>query len=76
MSIGLQAEVTNRDLTLVGDMRGHPSDELQIVHPLHLFGFFPMPVRNLALFSEKESRSSERSGLIMYFPTRSASFLV
>jgi len=47
VGIGVQAEVTNRDLALVGDMRGHPSDELQIVHLLHLFGVFPIPVANL-----------------------------
>jgi hypothetical protein len=29
VSIGVQAEVTNRDLTLVGNMRGHPGDKLQ-----------------------------------------------
>jgi len=29
------------DLALVWDMSGHPGDELQIIHPLHLFRLFP-----------------------------------
>jgi hypothetical protein len=29
-------------------MRGDPGNEFQIVHPLHLFGTFSIPVANLA----------------------------
>lgn len=29
------------DLALVCDMSGHPGNELQIIHPLHLFRLFP-----------------------------------
>jgi len=35
MSIGVEAEVANRQLPLVRDMRGDPGDELQVVHLLH-----------------------------------------
>ena len=50
MSIGVQAEVANRHLPLIRDMRGHPGDELQVVHRLLLFGLFPITVDHLALF--------------------------
>jgi hypothetical protein len=36
--IGLQAEITDGDLSLVGDMGSDPGDELQIIHPLLLCG--------------------------------------
>jgi hypothetical protein len=31
MGVGIEAEVTNRDLALVGNMGSHPGDELQVV---------------------------------------------
>jgi hypothetical protein len=31
-------------------MGGYPGDKLQIIHPLQLFGFFPIPVADLPLF--------------------------
>ena len=37
MDIGVEAEVTNRNLTLVGNMEGDPGDKLQVIHSLHLF---------------------------------------
>ena len=42
--------VSYRDLALVGNMGGDPGDELEVVHPLHLFVLFPVPVADLALF--------------------------
>jgi len=35
VSIGVQAEVTEGDLPLIGNMGSHPGDELQVVHALH-----------------------------------------
>jgi hypothetical protein len=37
MGIGVKAIKTHRDLALVGNMGGDPSDELQVVHRLLLF---------------------------------------
>jgi len=37
-------------LSLVGDMRGDTGNELQVVHPLHLFGALSISVADLALF--------------------------
>jgi hypothetical protein len=34
MSIGIEAEVTNHDLALIGYVGGCAGDELQIIHPL------------------------------------------
>jgi len=50
MSIGIEAEVANRHLAFVGDMGGCPGDKLQVIHLLHLFALFPVPVAYLALF--------------------------
>ena len=36
MGDGVQAEVTDSDLALVGNVRGHPGIELQIIHHLRL----------------------------------------
>ena len=59
--IGVQAEVTDGDLSLVGDMRSDPGDELQIVHPLHLFGVFPIAVADLAFsFIEGEPPQGQK----------------
>ncbi len=37
-------------LALVRDMGGDSGDELQIIHPFHLFSSFPIPVADLAFF--------------------------
>jgi hypothetical protein len=50
MSIGVQAEVTDSDLSLVGNMGSNPGDELEVVHPLQIFGLFPIPITDLTLF--------------------------
>jgi hypothetical protein len=56
MGIGVKAIITHRDLALVRDVRGHPGNEFQIVHPLQLFGLFPIPVADPAfLFINRES---------------------
>ena len=56
VSIGIEAEITDGDLTLVWNMRSDPGDELQIIHPLQLFSSFPIPVADLAfLFIEGEA---------------------
>ena len=44
MSIGVEAEVADSDLTLVGDMRGDPGDKFQVIHLLCLSSLFPEPV--------------------------------
>jgi len=56
MGIGVEAEITDRDLALVGDRGSRPGDELQVVHPLHLLGPFPIPITNASfLFIEGEA---------------------
>jgi len=47
VGIGGEAEVTDCDLSLIGDMGSRPGDELQVVHPLYLFGAFPIPIADL-----------------------------
>ena len=61
MGIGVEAEVTDSDLSLVGNMGSEPGDELQVVHPLHLSGLFPIPVADLARsFIEGEAFQREQ----------------
>ena len=48
MRISVEAIISHRDLALVRDMGSRPGDELQVVHPLHLFGVFPIAVADLA----------------------------
>jgi hypothetical protein len=43
VGIGVEAVITHRDLSLIRDMGSHPGDELEVVHPLHLFGLFLEP---------------------------------
>ena len=50
MSIGVEAVVSHGDLSLIGDMGGDPGYEFQIIHPLHLFGVFPILVADLTFF--------------------------
>ena len=40
-------------------MGGYPGDKLQIIHPLHLFSLFPIPVTDLA-FLLIESQALQR----------------
>jgi hypothetical protein len=49
MGISIQAVVAHHDLAFVWDVGGHPGSELQVVHPLLLFGSFPVPVTDLVL---------------------------
>jgi len=56
VGVGVETVITDRDLALVGDMRGHPGDELQVVHLLHISGLFPIPVADLGFsFIEGEA---------------------
>jgi len=49
VGIGVEAEVTDSDLSLVRNMGSEPGDKLQVIHPLHLFATLPIPVADLAL---------------------------
>jgi hypothetical protein len=61
VGIGIETEVTDSHLSLVRDMRGHPGDELQIIHPFHLFSSFPIPVADLAFpFIEGEALQGKK----------------
>ena len=56
VGVGVETVITDGDLALVGDMRGYPGNELQVVHPLHLFSVFPIPVADLGFsFIEGEA---------------------
>jgi len=60
VGIGIEAEVMDGDLTLVGNMGCDPGDELQIIHALHLGGLFPIPVADLTFpFIEGEAGWAE-----------------
>jgi hypothetical protein len=63
VGIGIETEVTDGHLSLVWDMRGDSGDELQIIHPFHLFSSFPIPVADLTFpFIEGEAfHGKERS---------------
>jgi hypothetical protein len=50
MGIGVEAIISESHLSLVWGMRGHPGNELLVVHPLHLFGALPLSVADLAFF--------------------------
>lgn len=49
MGVGVEAIVTQGDLALVRHMGDDPGNELQVVQPVHPFGFFPIPVKDRAL---------------------------
>jgi len=55
MGVGVEAVISHRDLALVGNMGGHPGNELQIIQPLHLLGVFPVPVADLAFLFKREA---------------------
>jgi hypothetical protein len=44
VGIGVETVISDSDLPLIRDMRSDSGDELQVVHPLRLVGFFPIPV--------------------------------
>jgi hypothetical protein len=44
VAVGVDVVISHSDLTLLKNMRGHPGDELQVVHLLHISGLFPIPV--------------------------------
>jgi hypothetical protein len=44
VGISIQAEITDGDMAFVGNMRGNPCYELQIIHMLQLLSSFPIPV--------------------------------
>jgi len=47
MGVGVEAEVTNCALAIVGNVGGDPGGKLQVVHPLHLFSVFAIPITDL-----------------------------
>ena len=49
VGIGIKPIVTNHDLPLVGNMRGHPNDELQIIHRFQTGRVLAISVTDLAL---------------------------
>ena len=49
VGVGVEAAIAHHDLALVGDVRGHPGDELQIVHRLQIRAFLAIPITDLAL---------------------------
>jgi hypothetical protein len=57
VGIGIKAIVTDHDLPLVGNVRGHPGDELQIIHHLRLL---PRAVTAPAI-TDLEKKSAKRS---------------
>jgi len=48
LGVGVEAGITNCDLAFVRNVGGDPGDKLQVVHRLHLSGFFPILVADLA----------------------------
>jgi hypothetical protein len=48
VGIGVEAVISDSDLSLVWDMGSDPGDDLQVVHPFHLFSSFPIAVADLA----------------------------
>ena len=65
MGIGVRAIITNHDLPLVGDMRGDPGDELQIIHRLLLGPVWAVAITDLGLgFQERKPlQRKNRTGL-------------
>jgi hypothetical protein len=63
MGIGVEAIISHCDLALVGDMGSDPGDELQVIHCLHFFGFFPILVADLACSSIQRIRAKPQRGL-------------
>ena len=53
VGVGVQAIVPNHDLPLVGDMGGHPGDELQIIHRLLVGRVLTVSLPDLALWLQK-----------------------
>jgi hypothetical protein len=53
MGVGIEAKVADGDLAFVWDMGGCPGDELHVIHLLHLFGVFPIPIAHLSLLFQK-----------------------
>jgi len=49
VGVGVEAVIPHGNLALVWNMGSDPGDELQIIHPLHLFRFFPIPVADFPL---------------------------
>lgn len=39
VGVGVEAGIPHGDLPFIGNVGGDPGDELQIIHPLHLFRF-------------------------------------
>ena len=46
MGVGVETAVADRDPAFVGDVPGHPGDELQVVHPLELGAIVAVTVRS------------------------------
>lgn len=69
VGIGTEVKVANCDLALVEDTRGDAGDELQVIHPLYLFGPFSIPVASSTFFLIEREALQRKSGQIVYFPT-------
>ena len=56
MGVGVEAIISHRDLSLVGNMGSRSSDELQVVHPLQIFGSLLIAIADPAfIFIEEEA---------------------
>jgi len=61
LGIGVEAEVTDSDLSLVGNMGSDPGGELQVVHPFHLSGLLAIVVADLTIpFIEGEAFQGQK----------------
>lgn len=61
MGVSIEAVITHRDLAFVRNMGSCPGDELEVVHPFGLFGFFPIQVADLdCVFVEAEPLQGQR----------------
>jgi len=60
VGVGVEAVITDSDLAFVGDMRGHPCDELQIIHRLLLGAVLVITIADLPLrFQERQPLQRE-----------------
>jgi len=70
VGVGVEAVITDSDLAFVGDMRGHPGDELQIIHRLLLGAVLVITIADLPLrFQERQPLQREhRSDHVLSHP--------
>jgi hypothetical protein len=70
MGVGIKAIISDCHLPLVRNKGGHPGNELQVVHPLQIFGLFPITVADLgSLFIEREAfEGKQRPDHVFFHP--------